>query len=91
LGFYRFTNQTFANKDFVLNCIQYLVDNSGLLTTRNKDVKLRLLNSVRVQNEKTKWQIINILLPIIFVVIGGFLFISYRKKKYTLLPTAEKK
>ncbi len=91
LGFYRFTNQTFANKDFVLNCIQYLVDNSGLLTTRNKDVKLRLLNSVRVQNEKTKWQIINILLPIIFVVIGGFLFISYRKKKYTLLPTSEKK
>lgn len=90
LGYYRFTNQTFANKDFILNCVQYLVDNSGLLTTRNKEVKLRLLNGVRIENEKTKWQIINIAVPIIIVLIAGFLFISYRKKKYTSLPQQKK-
>jgi ABC-2 type transport system permease protein len=83
LGYFPYTQQTFANKDFVLNCIQYLVDNSGILETRNKDVKLRLLNKVRVEQEKTKWQIINIVLPILVVLGFGFLFSYYRKKKYS--------
>ena len=83
LGYFPYTQQTFANKDFVLNCIQYLVDNSGILETRNKDVKLRLLNKVRVEQEKTKWQLINIVLPILVVLGFGFLFSYYRKKKYT--------
>ena len=82
LGFYKFTNKQFANKDFILNCIEYLVDNSGILETRNKEVKLRLLNNVKVEDEKLKWQIINVAVPIIIVVLFGFAFNYYRRKKY---------
>ena len=82
LGFYKFTNKQFANKDFILNCIEYLVDNSGILETRNKEVKLRLLNSIKVEDEKLKWQIVNVAAPIIIVVLFGFAFNYYRRKKY---------
>ena len=82
LGYYKFTKQQFANKDFILNCIQYLADDKGILETRNKEVKLRLLNTVKVEDEKLKWQLINILLPIILIVLFGVGFGAYRKRKY---------
>ena len=82
LGYYMFTKQQFANKDFILNCIQYLADDQGILETRNKEVKLRLLNTVKVEDEKLKWQLINILLPIILIVLFGIGFNAYRKRKY---------
>jgi gliding-associated putative ABC transporter substrate-binding component GldG len=82
LGFYPYTNQTFANKDFILNCVQYLVDSQGLLETRNKEVKLRLLNTVRVNNEKTKWQLINVVLPILLILGLGIGYGYWRRKRY---------
>ena len=82
LGYYSISRQTMANKDFILNSIQYLIDTSGILETRNKEVKLRLLNKIRVQNEKVKWQVINIILPILITLLFGFAFNYFRKKKY---------
>ena len=82
LGFYKYTNKQFANKDFILNCIEYLLDDSGILETRNKEVKLRLLNHVKVEQEKLKWQIINIALPISVIILFGIAFGIYRRKKY---------
>lgn len=82
LGYYSVSRQTMANKDFVLNCIQYLIDTSGILETRNKEVKLRLLNKIRVQDEKVKWQVINIILPIVLVILFGIGFNYFRRKKY---------
>jgi ABC-2 type transport system permease protein len=82
LGYDKFTKQQFANKDFILNCIEYLVDNSGILETRDKDVKLRLLNKVKAEDEKLKWQVINLALPIGTIVLFGFAFNYYRRKKY---------
>jgi ABC-2 type transport system permease protein len=82
LGYYKFTKQQFANKDFILNCIQYLVDDKGILETRNKEVKLRMLNGVKVEDEKLKWQLINILLPIVLIVLFGIGFNAYRKRRY---------
>jgi ABC-2 type transport system permease protein len=82
LGYYSVNRQTFANKDFMLNSIQYLIDKSGILETRNKEVKLRLLNKIRVQNEKTQWQLVNIALPILVVILFGVAFNYYRRKKY---------
>ncbi len=82
LGYYSVSRQTMANKDFILNCIQYLVDTSGILETRNKEVKLRLLNKIRVQEEKVKWQVINIIVPIVLIVLFGIGFNYFRKKKY---------
>ena len=82
LGFYKYTNRQFANSDFILNCIEYLIDDNGILQTRNKEVKLRLLNTVKAQEEKLKWQLLNIALPIGLVIIFGVAFGYYRRKKY---------
>ncbi|MFN8276989.1 MAG: gliding motility-associated ABC transporter substrate-binding protein GldG [Chitinophagales bacterium] len=82
LGYYGFTRQTFANRDFMLNCIQYLVDKSGLLETRNKEVKLRMLNTIRVQNEKLYWQLVNVVAPIALVILGGIAFTWWRRRRF---------
>ncbi len=82
LGYYMYTKQQFANNDFILNCIEYLVDESGILETRNKEVKLRLLNTVKAEDEKLKWQLINIAMPILLVVLFGVGFGAYRRRKY---------
>lgn len=82
LGFYKYTNKQFANSDFILNCIEYLIDDNGILQTRNKEVKLRLLNTVKAQEEKLKWQLLNIALPIGLVIVFGIAFGIYRRKKY---------
>jgi ABC-2 type transport system permease protein len=62
--------------------VQYLVDSQGLLETRNKEVKLRLLNTVRVNNEKTKWQLINVVLPILLILGLGIGYGYWRRKRY---------
>ncbi len=82
LGYYMYTKQQFANKDFILNCIEYLIDDSGILETRNKEVKLRLLNKMKAEDEKLKWQLINIALPILLVILAGLGFGFYRRKRY---------
>lgn len=82
LGYYMYTKQQFANKDFMLNCIEYLIDDSGILETRNKEVKLRMLNTVKAEDEKLKWQLINIALPILLIILSGVAFGFYRRKKY---------
>jgi len=84
LGYYSVSRQTMANKDFILNCIQYLIDTSGILETRNKEVKLRLLNKMRVQDQKVQWQLINIVVPIILVILFGIGFNYFRRKKYAV-------
>lgn len=82
LGFYKYTNKQFANNDFILNCIEYLVDDNGILETRNKEVKLRLLNTVKAQDEKLMWQLLNIVLPISLIIVFGVAFGFYRRRKY---------
>lgn len=82
LGYYIYTKQQFANKDFILNCIEYLIDDSGILQTRNKEVKLRMLDTVKVEDGKLKWQLINIALPIGVIILMGLAFGFYRKRKY---------
>jgi gliding-associated putative ABC transporter substrate-binding component GldG len=84
LGYYRFTpNQGYANKDFIMNCIEYLMDKSGILEARNKEIKLRLLNPVKAQDEKLTWQLVNIVLPVTVIVLFGLAFNYYRRKRYT--------
>ncbi len=72
----------FANKDFLLNCLEYLTSNERIIETRNKEIVLRLLDVQKVENEKTKWQAITIALPIILIIIAGVLFQYLRKRKY---------
>ncbi len=82
LGYNRYMNQMFANKDFLMNTIEYLLDNNGIIEARTRDVKLRLLNAERVKDEAGFWQILNIVLPLLFLATFGFIFNYRRKKKY---------
>ncbi len=83
LGYDRYTNQQFGNKRFVLNCIDYLCDDSGLIEVRGKEITLRLLNKAKVKKEKLQWQIINMVAPIGLVLMFGFINGVVRKRKYT--------
>jgi gliding-associated putative ABC transporter substrate-binding component GldG len=82
MGYNQFTNYQYANKDFFLNCIQYLTDSSGILETRSKDFTLRLLDTKKTEEERNKWQLMNIGLPIVAVLLFGFIYQAVRKRKY---------
>ncbi len=83
IGFNKWEVRYFkGNKDFITNAIEYMLDENGVLQARSKDIKLRLLDKVRTKAEKTKWQVINIVLPLVFLFIFGILFNYLRKRKY---------
>ena len=82
LGFDRNTGTSFGNKNFIINCIEYLVDDNNLLETRNKEIKLRQLDGVKVKAEKSFWQQINLVLPSALLIIFGLIYFFYRKKRY---------
>jgi hypothetical protein len=73
----------YANRDFILNCIEYLTNPSGILATRAKTLTLRLLDPAKVESEKIKWQIINTALPIILILAFAFMYQAIRNKTYT--------
>lgn len=83
LGYNRFTNQQYGNKRFILNCIDFLCDESGILEIRGKEITLRLLNKAKIKKEKLQWQLINTLLPLLLVVVFGIVNQAIRKRKYT--------
>lgn len=73
----------FANKDFMQNCMDYLVNEGGLSEAKAKDYIARLLNTQKVKEEKTFWQIINIAVPVLLVILFAILFQWNRKRKYS--------
>jgi ABC-2 type transport system permease protein len=83
LGFDRWTGQTYGNKEFLLNAVNYLLDDNGLINIRSKEIAVAFLNQQKIATQKTKWQLINIALPLVLLGIFGFAFNYFRKKKYT--------
>ena len=83
LGYDRYTKQTFGNKEFVMNAVHYLVDENGVLDIRSREYKLRLLDKARIKKDKSKWQFINTVIPIVFILLFGVLMAYKRRKKYT--------
>lgn len=82
LGYDRFTGQNYGNKNFILNCIDYLCENKGILGLRGKEFKLRLLDPAKAENHSfIQW--INLLTPALIVIIFGFIFNFLKKKKFT--------
>ena len=71
-----------ANREFMNNCIDNLVNNPAISETRNKDIVLRLLDSQKVNAQKTTWQFINIGLPILLLLFFGWIYQQVRKRKY---------
>lgn len=84
MGTQEFENYQFANREFLLNCMDYLVGDAGILETRSKDFTLRLLDKNKIAEDKTLWQLINIILPILLVLITGGIVQWRRKKKFAL-------
>jgi len=82
LGFDPVSNYTFANRELLLNAVAYLTDEQGLIQSRTKQVKIRPLNREKIRNEKVKWQIINIVAPLILLVLYGAARAYWRRKKF---------
>ena len=83
LGFDQYTQITYANKEFIENCISYLVDGEGLVDIRSRELKVRLLDPTKVSKQRTTWQVVNTLVPIALIVILGLVMSLIRKVKYS--------
>lgn len=73
----------FANKDFVQNCLEYLINENGLSEAKAKDYVVRLLDTKKVNEQKTMWQVINIVVPVLLVILFALVFQWIRRKKYS--------
>jgi len=82
LGFNRFENTTYANKDFIINAIEYLIEPNGVIEARAKEVKLRLLDTVRAKDEQNFWRGLNLAFPLLFLAAFGWFFNWLRKRRY---------
>ena len=82
LGYDRYMKQQFGNLNLLLNAADYLCDDSDIIQLRNKEIKIRLLDRARIRDEKTFWQILNIGLPLLLLVIFGIFQHYYRQRKY---------
>lgn len=82
LGYDRFTQRTYGNKEFIMNCMHYLLDDDGLINARSKEFRIRLLDKQRIEKEKKQWQILNTAVPIALVLLFGSLLAWIRKRKY---------
>jgi ABC-2 type transport system permease protein len=84
LGYDRFMQQTFGNRNFLLNAVDYLSDDSQLINLRTKEIELRLLDKGRLVSEKTKFQLINTVVPLLMVIIFAIFQHIYRRRKFAV-------
>ncbi|MBP2616059.1 gliding motility-associated ABC transporter substrate-binding protein GldG [Chryseobacterium jejuense] len=82
LGVDMLTNEQFGNEQFLRNALDYLLDDSNLMELRNRNIEERLLDRRRIEEEKTNWQWLNLLLPLAIIGLIGGLFFWLRKKKF---------
>jgi ABC-2 type transport system permease protein len=82
LGFDRVSGQTFSNKEFLLNTVYYLNDENGIMQLRNRTQKMRLLDKVRLREEKHFWQWLNVMLPLVLAGLWGIIYNILRKRRY---------
>ncbi len=84
LGYDQFTRQTYGNKDLILNTINYLTNDQGILSARAKDFKIRLMDQTKIEDNRILIQIINTLVPVLLVIIIGLVQAHLRRKRYTV-------
>ncbi|SFG91124.1 gliding motility-associated ABC transporter substrate-binding protein GldG [Pedobacter insulae] len=83
LGFDRYSQQNYGNKALLLNIADYFTDDHHLIALRNKEIKVRLLDKMKLKVDKTKWQAINAAFPILLLILFATFQHYYRKRKYT--------
>lgn len=82
LGYNDIENFIYANKEFLQNSVEYLLDQNGIIAARGKEVRLRMLDSTRAQAEKSWWQVVNIVFPLVLIGLFGFGYGWWRKRRY---------
>ena len=82
LSYDKWTNEQFGNKEFLLNAVDYLLDDSGLIQLRNKNLKINILDKQKTYEERSFWQFLSIVLPLVLLFAFGFVFRYLRKRKY---------
>lgn len=83
LGHDSYNGITYGNRDFIINCLNYLVDDKGIMELRSRELKIRLLDRNKIREEKLKWQLINVVVPVLVVIICGLIYNYFRKKQFT--------
>lgn len=83
LGYDRHTGQTFGNKELILNSINYLNDDTGLMSVRSRELKIRMLDKKKALDDQLGWQLLNILLPIALVILFGIIQFAIRKRRFS--------
>lgn len=83
LGYDKYTRKMYGNKEFLVNCVNYLCGDEDLIPLRSREVIMRNLDLAKVEREKTAWQIVNVALPIVVIVLFGVLLAILRKKTFT--------
>ena len=82
LGFDPMTKTTYANKDLLLNTVAYLTQENGLIQVRNKEVKIRPLDKVKLKEGRLKWQVLNVAAPLVLLIGYGILRFYLRKRRF---------
>ncbi|WP_459211613.1 gliding motility-associated ABC transporter substrate-binding protein GldG [Aquimarina rhabdastrellae] len=82
LGYDPYTFTTYGNKEFLLNTVNYLLDDTGLISVRSKEVIIPFLSVEKIVANRAKWQLINLILPLVILGLFGFVFFAFRKRKY---------
>jgi ABC-2 type transport system permease protein len=82
LGYDKYANRQYANKTFLLNCVNYLLDDEGMLQLRSREVTLRLLDKKKINLQRGKWQMINVLMPVMLLIAFGLIQFFLRKRKF---------
>ncbi len=83
LGYDVYTQRTFGNKEFILNAVNYLAEEDGLISIRSRELKLRLLDRSKINQERIRWQVLNTVLPVVLIFLLGIVMFIIRKRKYT--------
>lgn len=84
LGFDRYSQQTFGNKDFVMNALHYITGNEELIRLRSREIALRLLDKAKIKENRKLWIMVNTVMPVVLVIVSGLIYHHMRKQKYTM-------
>lgn len=82
LGYDRYSRQTYGNRKFLLNCVDYLCDDQGWMDLRSREVRLRMLDKVSIRENRLTWQLINLILPVLLVLFVGVVIYFLRKRRF---------
>ena len=83
IGYDEISKNTYSNEEFVLNTLAYMLDEGGIITSRTKDFAIRPLDTFKIQEEKSYWQFLNLVLPNLIIIVFGLGWYFWRKKKYS--------